>query len=1817
MGKSIENKVVSLELDDSKFTSRVDGVLRNVDRLKSGMNFKQSTDGLDNVGKAAQDASKQMGGIADGVKNINTSVVNNSTTAAAATANVGAAAKISSTNFSMLAGAASVAMGNIASKALMAGGSVLSSFTFGPILDGFREYENQLNAVQTIQANTFSKGETTATINAALDELNAYADRTIYSFTEMTRNIGMFTSAGVGLKDSVAAIKGLSNVAAMSGSTSEQAATAMYQLSQALSTGSVKLQDWNSIVNAGMGGEQFQEALKRTARTYGVEVDKMIDKAGSFRNSLKDGWLTSEIMIETLTQYTGDLSREQLLSAGYTEQQADEIMKLAETANDAATKVKTFSQLIDTTAEALGSGWASIFRTIFGDFERARTMWTAVSDVVNGGIGTFFDALQGILDRWDELGGWEEWWYGLGELWTAIAKPLKAIGEGFFSAFQGDAGKALYDFSYYFRHSISQWLMMSDDFANNLGKVFKMAGELLSPVLEVLIGFASAIVQIGVAAFKIGMILAGIFIKPMILIAAKVGDIVSVFSDWFGQMLGGTDILGGLSKVLDWIVDKFQKLADWMYAIADVTITPIFDGLKVVIEAVLKPLGEFIETIKKATYNVFKPFGDAVSKVFGAIFGFASGTGGPMEKIKSAFGGFGSGFLENMTKLADAIGPKWSEKVKAFSDSILPISETIGKHLGGAVESAGKGIKKFWDDASPKLAEAWSESTKRMKDSISGVGEAFGRAGDTMAKTFAPQVKAVKEFGVDLYNVFANLDTHLNNNTFLSTIVNSFKTMMKSFGPFGSLINGVIDLFGKLGDLTKSIFGGFSDEANGAAGGLSTFGKAATDAFNTLGVVGGTIYTAATGIVEFCASVVEAIANLIDWLTKGIDHIKKFASESQAFDSFKKNVGKAFDNAGSMIQTFWSGLGSSLKDLSISDLLSGMLLGGGLGMGFKTLQTMLGQFTKVTDSFSGMFDKFGKIGDSIAGVFNSMTSALKSMQEVIKAKALREIAISVGILAGSLFILAMIPAPRLIQGAVAIGVLAKILLVALTQISEMKINKMQIAGVIGAVMALSVAILLMSISVGILGSMKLSTVAQGIGAVMVLVLGMTTAAKLLSKDSKTMIQGVGTMILMAAAINMLTIPIIALGLLPIKVIAQGVIAIGVLMGILAGFVLLMNKAASDLGKMAAISLMMVSFAFSIQMLVAAVAAMGYMDTTKLVQGITGLSAVVLLLVAIANLMPATAIVGAGSLILTAIAMNIAVGAIVQLADHSWGEILSSMGKLLLVVAAIVAVAFAAQGAIIGIASLTILAFALNLFTSALSNVAGISWEALSNGLLAIGVGLGILIAAGYLAVGASVGLIALSVAIGVLGLVVMGIIGGIIILVAILTTFISVVALAGPTIGAGIVAIAAGIASAAAIIAAAAPAIQAALIGVFTAFENAAPSFGNAVTALIRSLIPAVNELIILAGVAIRQFISQIYQIIKQKMPELVQIVVLTISGILEALRNVWPEFLKTVLDMLGQFFLAIGENIPKFSAAFQLILTGFVDLIKANVPLIIGAFLALIQAMLDGLATKIPDLMKSGANLIAAMINGIAAQSVIIINAAWDAVITFINGFADAIDQKGPELQAAVNKLISAIIRFIKNGLTGMANTFAPHASSIGRNIINGVINGVSSAAGALYNKLRNVASSALSSFKSTLGIHSPSRVFATAAGFIVAGIVQGIDKNQSDAVDAISGLGDDMVNAMSNLDADWNPVIKPTVDLSEVNGLQDLTMNDLSANVVGTSVQNGSQTAQEIRALRDELRNNQKPMVFNQYNESPKALDLNDLYRQTERQLERMKRI
>ena len=404
--KVVDTNVVEMQFDNRNFEKNVSTTMSTLDKLKAKLSFKGVSDGLDEVGKATKNVD--LSPLQRGVESVKV-------------------------KFSSLEVVAMTALSRITNSVITAGKRLVSSFTIDPVKSGLSEYETQINSVQTILANTKSKGATLDDVNNALSELNKYADLTIYNFTEMTRNIGTFTAAGVGLKNSTKAIQGIANLAAVSGSNSQQASTAMYQLSQALAAGTVKLQDWNSVVNAGMGGETFQNALKDTARAHGIAVDKIIKDEGSFRESLKKGWVTSEIMIETLSKMTktgaaeylakltgvsqkeietqqalvdankdGTVTYDKLAASmaktgKITKENAISILEMADTATNAATKVKTFHQLLDTLKEAAQSGWTQTWQLIFGDFEQAKELFTEASDYFGNIISKSADKRNSFL----------------------------------------------------------------------------------------------------------------------------------------------------------------------------------------------------------------------------------------------------------------------------------------------------------------------------------------------------------------------------------------------------------------------------------------------------------------------------------------------------------------------------------------------------------------------------------------------------------------------------------------------------------------------------------------------------------------------------------------------------------------------------------------------------------------------------------------------------------------------------------------------------------------------------------------------------------------------------------------------------------------------------------------------------------------------------------------------------------------------------------------------------------------------------------------------------------------------------------------------------------------------------------------------------------------------------------------------------------------------------------------------------------------------------------------------------------------------------
>jgi tape measure domain-containing protein len=361
---SVDNRVVELQFNNQEFEANVATSMNTLDKLKKKLKIGDSED-IENLNEVFETlGNSTLGDVATSVASL-------------------------ADRFSTLGIIGMAAISRLTNAAIDLGSTLANALTVDPIKDGLAEYETQIGSIQTILANTSSKGTDLYEVNEALNELNTYADKTIYNFTQMTQNIGRFTAAGVDLDTSVSAIQGIANLAAVSGSTATQASTAMYQLSQAIAAGKVQLMDWNSVVNAGMGGEVFQNALIRTSEHLQTGAKAAIEAEGSFRESLTStGWLTTEVLTETLKQFALSVDTAEdynsaiasLVESGYTQEEATEIADMAKTASDAATKVKTFSQLIDTLKEALGSGWTSSWELIFGDYNEAKELWTSVSD---------------------------------------------------------------------------------------------------------------------------------------------------------------------------------------------------------------------------------------------------------------------------------------------------------------------------------------------------------------------------------------------------------------------------------------------------------------------------------------------------------------------------------------------------------------------------------------------------------------------------------------------------------------------------------------------------------------------------------------------------------------------------------------------------------------------------------------------------------------------------------------------------------------------------------------------------------------------------------------------------------------------------------------------------------------------------------------------------------------------------------------------------------------------------------------------------------------------------------------------------------------------------------------------------------------------------------------------------------------------------------------------------------------------------------------------------------------------------------------------
>lgn len=1492
MSANVDKRIVEMQFDNAQFESGIRTSIKSLDNLEKSLDLRAA-------------ATKGFSAVADAAKGLDLNSVSE-------------AVNLVSSRFSTLGIIGTTALQNITTAAMQTGKKVIDSLTIDPIKSGFNEYETQINAIQTILANTSSKGTTLDQVNEALDELNTYADKTIYNFTEMTRNIGTFTAAGVELDTAVAAIKGIANLGAVSGSTSLQVSSAMYQLSQALAAGRVSLMDWNSVVSSGMGGEIFQEALKETARVHGIAIDEIIAKNGTFRESLtKEGWLTSDILTETLAKFTGDLTEEQLKAIGYTDEQIKKIIELGNMANDAATKVKTFTQLFSTIGEAIQSGWTNTWEIIIGDFEEAKSFLTGISDLVGEVINSSSNSRNNFLREafqnfvtpsdWANL---ETAGYKLDEFKTTLSSV--AASHGVDVATMISNGET-------FESSLESGWLTIDIFNEALNSMEQTTAESTSGTISNLQELEKMVNQVIRGDWGNGI--------------ARKTALTEAGFDY-------TEIQNAVDKTLKGLTLTEEDLTSAMSENSAVTKeqADAISELKTAAEDANSPIGQlinqlerpsgrdlFIETVMSALRNVIKVAG-TVKSAFEEAFSFtpdqlydiikglhdfvlslemSDTTAGKLKTTLTAVFSIVSVFTNAISTLVDAGFKILSAIIKGINVDFLGFSSELGE----VVINFSKWINSILDGitTSSAFVAVLDGITFAFEKISSGVDTVLG-----MFKNLFNLAKSEIEFlwADHLAVKFSTLKTNVT--TFGDTAKVIFDIVKEGFVIPGIdiLKDALYGLITALG-LTKD---GLVDLYNTTKQNFIIPGiEAVSDTLNSL-------FTTISETGAKAVPILEAIG----------DKIKSGFGAGTVFDAFKNAIESAFDAVSSFAQfimdhlaPIWEDIKAIWADVTFTDIGT------------------FGVMTYIAHLISTLATQPLSVVSSVSDVLGALEKTLNSFTQNINAKTLVAIAAAVGILAISLIALGNFVDPvQLGSGLSGVTALLLEVIFALKMLNSFKLDPVGIN-------AAALSMILVSAALGVLAGAltKISTIGDlwtistSVMALGTLVASLVAAIKYMGTsingvNAKEIIAASVSLVIFSLAVGQLANSMLILKDLTWPQIIKGLVAIGTLVFGLGFFFKMfqgtdLNAGAKSLKDM---GIALVAIAGAIKLL-------GDMNPDALRQGFEAVAATMVALAASMYIMnSATGTASAGAILAMAVALNLLIIPILILGNMPYPILIQGMisvGLLLVALAGAMAImgTFGAAGAGAGVAIFA-MAAALTLLVIPIAILGSLPWTTVVQGLTAIAAALLIFAVAGVAMTPAAAGLLAAALAMAAFGAAIL-------------------------LIGVGLGAITAALVSLVAIGATGATAIVAALSIIVLGIANMIPQAVEAFLTSLAAAFPTIAQALI-------TIILQLFEVIKAVVPALWDTIGYLINAGIQAIITWVPTIFNTIATavMDSGVLQAIASKFGELVDKGKEILTKVVEGIKSIINDIIQAGKDIISGFIQGIQAKVGELWEAAKSI-------------------------------------------------------------------------------------------------------------------------------------------------------------------------------------------------------------------------------------------------------------
>lgn len=1194
MANEVDNRVVQLEMDNGSFEQGANQSIKTLDKLDNALNLKNGKRSFSEVEEAAAKCDFKP---------------------------LIEASKTAIDYMSTLGTVAATVIQNITNRAVNAGIDIAKSLSIDQITTGFSKYEQKTANVQTLINST---GKSIDEVNAYLDRLMWFSDETSYGFTDMTQALSTMVSAGGDIDKLVPMIEGMANATAFAGKGAAEFNRVIYNLNQSYSQGYLNYMDWKSVQLAGASSKQLVEELIRAGEEAGT-IKKGEVTVDNFTSTLSKKWANREVM-EKGFGYFDEMTQKAYEMIGTLDEQGNTIDTASRAyeilsqqydgvsinAAKAAQEAKSFTEAIDSTKDAVSSGWMRTFEIIFGNYEQAKTLWT---DVANGLWDIFaggFEERNNILEQVFQHNIVDDYATSLEKAGVKFddfkAKMKAAYRE------TGNATDRMSDKDFEemtagadnFADLLKQsWVSSSllektiGQFAPNISQATSGTKKLGGNIQELLKDVNSGKYGYGAEEQQKKLIEAGFDGSSLgsnwlqqwyNTVASGNEEAIAAINETISTTEEATEVLENQTDIFDELATKAKEFDNGYYS-QNSGRTIALDGIKNVLGAI----GDRLGMVKKAWDNVFPKMtaehlknilitfhslteqlkmgaqeGQVIESVATKVFT-------ALSKIRDIFVGIGKVGLSAI-KLAGRFGD-WLYQIESVRIVIDSIKSFLNELTGGAIDGLGSFADKL-SDISTYLDSIDESSFEKIKSII----DIIGNVGEKVASYLGTSIAKIKEY---LTTLFSDNNIDFSKAFGIGAIagilikaISKVKNKIQSSG-LTKIAKSINDVLSPVGDAVESFVDKLNSETlkNIAFSiGLLAASLLVMSSIDGSKLVNGLLAISAVAFVLY--TVVEKLSKLD--LAGGTDF-------GEGIGGFFKNLVSNLRANSNLVSIASAVLKIAFSLLVLSGsikILSSVDVGGSI----TALLTLFG-VTKILESFMKSTKDLSPISmTSLISIAISMlifAKAIKSIGQLSLGSAVKGVA-AIGIIlfeisrflssvneinpgsvlasavsmliignalvamAGAMAILGLLKVSSIIKGIVTIGAMLTIFYIFTNKIQEISVASILSASV--AIMAISSALVLIAAALAIA---SISSGDSVLGLITTFV-AIVTAFALLNKfggDSASMLGTAAALIIVSGAIL-----VIAAALTLLTTIKNPVNAVLVMLGSLVGLFIVLGLA---------------------------------------------------------------------------------------------------------------------------------------------------------------------------------------------------------------------------------------------------------------------------------------------------------------------------------------------------------------------------------------------------------------------------------------------------------------------------------------------------------------------------------------------------------------------------------------------------------------------------------------------------------------------------------